>query len=52
MEHDPDDPPPGPDYWGFLNRYAEGAAAAEDLDALAEELRVGDAHTEVGRGVN
>jgi hypothetical protein len=23
MEHDPDDPPPGPDYWGFLNRWAE-----------------------------
>jgi hypothetical protein len=25
MEHDPDDPPPGPDHWGFLNRWAEEA---------------------------
>jgi hypothetical protein len=23
MECDPDDPPPGEDYWGFLNRWAE-----------------------------
>jgi hypothetical protein len=23
MEHDPDDPPPGEDHWGFLNRWAE-----------------------------
>jgi hypothetical protein len=23
MEHDPDDPPPGEDYWSFLNRWAE-----------------------------
>jgi hypothetical protein len=23
MEYDLDDPPPGEDYWGFLNRWAE-----------------------------
>jgi hypothetical protein len=23
FQHDIDDPPPGPDYWGFLNRWAE-----------------------------
>ena len=23
LQHDIDDPPPGPDYWGFLNRWAE-----------------------------
>jgi hypothetical protein len=23
MEYDPDDPPPGEDYWGLLNRWAE-----------------------------
>jgi hypothetical protein len=25
MEHDPDDPPPGPAHWDFLNRWAEEA---------------------------
>jgi hypothetical protein len=27
MEYDLDDPPPGEDYWGFLNRWAEEAHA-------------------------